>query len=561
MEINITDITPDGWSRLLNMASAEGKKIVENKGKIKVIDSHSKEGTIVSIDQIFSITNRVWGQAGRNLTAKKELFRSLRRISEQEEVNFQKLGFLRKLIHSGTARYEERMLTLNGFAKEITELETLPPIPPPDIRRDKRKINLHDRAHVTITPIPPSSGAATGKVAFVDVDGVRYILKCANPDSRETIALGQIGLKKEFNLLRDLNHKNVIRLIDDKSSFANDSTRAGVREQLAMGGITDVVFEEDPITLPGVGTQPLAPRTDETDRAYEARVKRSEIPVGLYGIYELAGEGRLDKMLEDGVLTTYDKINYLAQVACGLDYLHSQGIVHQDIKDNNIMLAAGSLPGERVVKIIDMDCAYKIIPHPRSGDQVYSREFGGLEGAQTNKAPEVLYSSPEDLAQLGRTPLLGRVDSWALGLLIARSFDAAAYEDYALFTQFKGFFGTPEEKRANMEARAIALVKNISDNPAIPAEVKIAVAGLLAINPRERMDEARAQELLVIAQVKEIQANTEISPEEKKTRINQAIASASNSMSIARAAAFRETIMRAVSPPSGHGGADERKTA
>lgn len=111
---------------------------------------------------------------------------------------------------------------------------------------------------------------------------------------------------------------------------------------------------------------------------------------------------------------------YIAQVLCGLQYMHLQGICHRDIKPDNIMVQK-----DGSVKIIDFSVAkrYKVTPTSphsvmtkrgrRNSDikfQDISRIGLMLTNTGTNdyKAPEIILGAPYNY----------NVDMWSLGVTV-----------------------------------------------------------------------------------------------------------------------------------------------
>jgi serine/threonine protein kinase len=143
-----------------------------------------------------------------------------------------------------------------------------------------------------------------------------------------------------------------------------------------------------------------------------------------YGVHSKTGEPFIVMEFVEGVGLNFlietkskklegNRVNYLRQIANGIEHLHKSGYMHRDICPRNIMVT-----NEGVVKLIDFGLA---IP--------YRPEFcrpGNRTGTPNYLAPEIIRRSSTDL----------RVDLFALGV--------TAYE---MFTQ-----NLPWESSQSMQA-------------------------------------------------------------------------------------------------------------
>ncbi|RZT07747.1 serine/threonine-protein kinase [Mycobacterium sp. BK558] len=107
--------------------------------------------------------------------------------------------------------------------------------------------------------------------------------------------------------------------------------------------------------------------------------------------------------LRDGALTPARALHIVTEVARALDYAHSRGVVHQDIKPSNFLIAAEKMPG--------------------GNERVVLSDFGAALAAHSSEAingpvsATLAYSAPELLtgAQLD-----GRADVYSLGCTLYR---------------------------------------------------------------------------------------------------------------------------------------------
>ncbi|XP_055284682.1 obscurin isoform X20 [Moschus berezovskii] len=108
-----------------------------------------------------------------------------------------------------------------------------------------------------------------------------------------------------------------------------------------------------------------------------------------------SSEELLDRLFKKSVVTEAEVKVYIQQLVEGLQYLHSQGVLHLDIKPANILMVH---PAREDIKICDFGFAQKITP----GEPQYSK-YGSPEFV----APEIIEQTPVNEAS----------DIWAMGVI------------------------------------------------------------------------------------------------------------------------------------------------
>ncbi|XP_036026769.1 interferon-induced, double-stranded RNA-activated protein kinase [Onychomys torridus] len=113
---------------------------------------------------------------------------------------------------------------------------------------------------------------------------------------------------------------------------------------------------------------------------------------------EFCDKGTLEQWLENGMLSNTDKdliLELFEQITTGVNYIHSKGLIHRDLKPGNIFLV-----DERRIKIGDFGLATA-----QESDRARTKDTGTY-----------LYMSPEQmyLSEYGK-----EVDIFALGLILA----------------------------------------------------------------------------------------------------------------------------------------------
>ncbi len=110
-------------------------------------------------------------------------------------------------------------------------------------------------------------------------------------------------------------------------------------------------------------------------------------PVG-YIVMEYIGGQSLKRGKKDSKLPVAEAIAYLLEILPALSYLHSIGLVYNDLKPENIMLT------EELLKLIDLGAVSRV------------NSFGYLYGTPGYQAPEIVRTGPTiatDIYTVGRT--------------------------------------------------------------------------------------------------------------------------------------------------------------
>lgn len=176
----------------------------------------------------------------------------------------------------------------------------------------------------------------------------------------------------------------------------------------------------------------------------------------LYIFMEFVDGDCLGDLIDGHAMAVEDALRTFKPIVEAIGYVHSNGIVHRDIKDQNIKMTAAGIP-----KLLDFGIAKDSSSHNLTS-------VGGVIGTPH-------YLSPEHLSGLPSSP---QTDIWALGILLYKMltgkvpFDA---EDlFSLHMQIKSASFAPAEQR----------------NPAVPREVSQIIAKCLARETTDRYQSA-----------------------------------------------------------------------
>jgi serine/threonine-protein kinase len=139
----------------------------------------------------------------------------------------------------------------------------------------------------------------------------------------------------------------------------------------------------------------------------------------------IAGESLRERLRRDGTLSARDVVHLVAPLARALAYAHRQGVVHRDVKPENILLSEGEpmLADFGIAKVV------------REGSSATGLTSAGMSiGTVTYMPPEQVAADPD---------IDGRADVYSLA--------AVAYE---LLTGAPPFTGSPQQIMAAHLAKA-----------------------------------------------------------------------------------------------------------
>ncbi|XP_068851584.1 death-associated protein kinase 2-like isoform X1 [Aphelocoma coerulescens] len=190
-------------------------------------------------------------------------------------------------------------------------------------------------------------------------------------------------------------------------------------------------------------------------RLHDLFASRAEVVL----VLELISGGELfDFIAEKEMLSEEEAIEFLAQILCGVEYLHARLIAHFDLKPENIMLQEKDVP-KPWIKIIDFGLAQQL------EDGI---TFRSLCGTPQYIAPEVINYEPLSLA----------TDMWSIGVIT-----------YILLSGLSPFQGeTDAETLSNVVAGAYEFEERCFSQTSEMA--KDFIRQLLVKEPEQRMTAA-----------------------------------------------------------------------
>jgi tetratricopeptide (TPR) repeat protein len=255
------------------------------------------------------------------------------------------------------------------------------------------------------------------------------------------------------------------------------SDRYAIERELGSGGMATVYLAEDLKHHRKVAVKVLRPELAAAVGA-DRFVREIEIAAGLthphilplhdsgeadgflyYVMPYIEGESLRDRLDREGKLSVADTIRITDHVASALSYAHERGVVHRDVKPENILLA-----GDQAI-VADFGIA-------RAVSVAGGERLTGTGLAVGTPA----YMSPEQ--SMGQEDVDARSDVYALGCVV--------YEMVGGRAPFEG-----TSAQALLAKQVLDAVPGLrKDDPAIPLYVERAVERALAKSPEERFQSA-----------------------------------------------------------------------
>lgn len=125
----------------------------------------------------------------------------------------------------------------------------------------------------------------------------------------------------------------------------------------------------------------------------------------------IQGGELFDHLIEMGAYSESDAARIVREVASALLFLHGIGLVHADLKPENVLLTT-TRRGDSVVKVADFGTAVFVGSH--SDSTVTNRKK--LQPEPVYGAPTPAYSPPESI--LRTEPIQPSMDMWSLGVIL-----------------------------------------------------------------------------------------------------------------------------------------------
>ncbi len=218
--------------------------------------------------------------------------------------------------------------------------------------------------------------------------------------------------------------------------------------------------------------------------------------VSYYTMPFVKGESLRAQLARGVALSVHDRLNVLRDVARALAYAHGEGVIHRDIKPDNVLLSAGT------AVVTDFGIA-KAISASRTLDGTAPRDDNGTLTQVGSSIGTPAYMAPE---QAVGESVDARADLYAWGVV--------AYELLSGAHPFAGKTGTSQLIAAHIAETPRTL---IDVAPGVPREVSALVMQCLEKSPAQRP--ADANEL--VSRMSSITTPSADAPARSATRVSR----------------------------------------
>ncbi len=140
-----------------------------------------------------------------------------------------------------------------------------------------------------------------------------------------------------------------------------------------------------------------------------------EEDIGFFYVMELLNGYPFTELLEDPNNPPPQKkvVKFIAQIAQALQVVHNEGLIHRDIKPDNIFIHRDPSTGEEMVKLLDFGIA-----RDRNQKGTMLTNFGRVMGTPEYMSPEQCRGPTQEQYKRGESHLDGRSDVYSLGVLL-----------------------------------------------------------------------------------------------------------------------------------------------
>lgn len=284
------------------------------------------------------------------------------------------------------------------------------------------------------TLLSPAGGEATDG-AVAPSAGQALVVGSMFGGYRILRAVGGGGMGQVYEAFdADLNRSVAVKVMRPDRAADPDSRERFLREARALAAVTNPHV----VTIHHVGQHDNQP----------------------FLVMEMVAGETLDARLRGGPVPMLQLLNTAREIAAGLAAAHRAGVVHRDIKPDNVVLAAG----EDRAKLIDFGLAH-------------TARFGDDEHASVGTP---LYMAPEQVRGTAVTP---RTDLFSFGVVL-----------YRMATGKTPFEGTTMTEWRDRLLSDVPPVPPDELNPAVPPPLSGLIHRLLARDPADRPETARAVE-------------------------------------------------------------------
>lgn len=274
------------------------------------------------------------------------------------------------------------------------------------------------------------SGSYGSVVAVYNDDGEEYALKLFlddedddDEDDNDNLDIGMnLGALREISILRlfrhNNKHPNIVELVDIKEGFGEGDDGGGTSGVLA-------------IAMP------------------------------------LYGDGTLGNAINKGLLHSRTlKIRIAHGILCGIVHLHDNGVIHRDIKADNIMVVRED---DGTLKPVLIDFSLAKLVNGSLYNNISFVSDGENEPTHTGQVGSATYTAPEILADESYSL---KADLWSVGVIFLE-----LLQNHTLVA----------EKNKEAERRIAEAMQTLPDQPFANL-----IRNLLKVNPRQRFSARQA---------------------------------------------------------------------